>query len=314
MDFALEFCESGARRTVRPFRGRSLTAPVPDFVVIDLETTGLDPSYDAIIEVGAIRCRDYVPVDEFSELVSPGFSVGSFITELTGISDEMLSSARPASAVIPEFFRFVGDDVVVGHNVSFDVNFLYDIAPDLSLPPFSNDFICTMRFARRLFPDFPHHRLQDLVEQFGIDHINPHRALGDCSAALACYNVLRQRMGECDIYDIAPVKHPLKASEIVSTSDSFDPSHVLFGKTCVFTGTLERMTRREAMQLVVDLGGHCADRVTAATNYLILGNNDYCKTIQGGKSSKQKKAEDYILRGFDIEILSEAVFYDLISD
>lgn len=69
---------------------------------------------------------------------------------------------------------------------------------------------------------------------------------------------------------------------------------------------------KDAMQLVVNLGGQCGDNVTAKTNYLILGNNDFCSLIKDGKSNKQKKAESLILKGKDIQILSENVFYDLV--
>lgn len=68
------------------------------------------------------------------------------------------------------------------------------------------------------------------------------------------------------------------------------------------------------MQIVADLGGKNADNVTKKTNYLILGNNDYCKSIKDGKSSKQKKAEKLKLDGYDIEIIPENVFYDIISE
>lgn len=81
---------------------------------------------------------------------------------------------------------------------------------------------------------------------------------------------------------------------------------------CVFTGTLDKMQRKEAMQLIADLGGIPGDGVTKKTNYLILGNNDYCKTIKDGKSSKQKKAEKMILEGADLQIVPEAVFYDIV--
>ena len=83
--------------------------------------------------------------------------------------------------------------------------------------------------------------------------------------------------------------------------------------TCVFTGTLEKMTRREAMQAVVDVGGSVGDNVTKDTNFLILGNNDYCKTIKDGKSTKQKKAEALMLKGNDIAIIPENVFYEMLE-
>lgn len=109
-------------------------------------------------------------------------------------------------------------------------------------------------------------------------------------------------------------KAPLKSSDIVASTQNFDPSHPLYGKVCVFTGTLEKMTRKDAMQLVADLGGINGDSVTKKTNYLILGNNDYCPLIKDGKSNKQKKAESLILNGADLAILPENTFYDLAGD
>ena len=100
----------------------------------------------------------------------------------------------------------------------------------------------------------------------------------------------------------------------IYTRTEFDETHPLYGKLCVFTGTLEKMQRKDAMQIVVDLGGQVGNSVTKKTNFLILGNNDYCPLIKDGKSSKQKKAETLKLAGNDIEIISEDVFYDMISE
>ena len=87
----------------------------------------------------------------------------------------------------------------------------------------------------------------------------------------------------------------------------------MYQKVCCFTGKLENLQRKDAMQLVVDLGGIVANSVTKKTNYLILGNNDYCPTIKDGKSSKQKKAEKLKLSGQDIDIISENTFYEMLN-
>ena len=87
----------------------------------------------------------------------------------------------------------------------------------------------------------------------------------------------------------------------------------LFYNFAAVNGTLEKMSRREAMQYVVNLGGICGDGVTKETNFLVLGNNDYCKSIKGGKSSKQKKAEKLQIDGYDIAVISENVFYEMIN-
>ena len=109
-------------------------------------------------------------------------------------------------------------------------------------------------------------------------------------------------------------KSKTSAKDIVTDNTDFDITHPLYGKLCVFTGTLEKMSRKEAMQIVVDFGGEVGNSVTKKTNYLILGNNDYCPSIKNGKSTKQTKAESLKLLGQDIDIISENVFYDMVSE
>lgn len=106
----------------------------------------------------------------------------------------------------------------------------------------------------------------------------------------------------------------LKAKDVSANVIDFDESHPLFGRICVFTGKLEKLTRAEAMQVVANFGGVNADNVTKNTNFLVLGNNDFCTTLRGGKSNKHKKAEKLALDGQDIQILSENAFYDMISE
>ena len=115
------------------------------------------------------------------------------------------------------------------------------------------------------------------------------------------------------VESLLPTKNGFSAKDIQASTNDFDATSPLYEKVCVFTGTLERMSRKEAMQLVVDRGGLCGDGVNKKTNFLVLGNNDYCSTIKDGKSTKQKKAEQLKLAGFDIEIISENVFYDMIN-
>ena len=96
--------------------------------------------------------------------------------------------------------------------------------------------------------------------------------------------------------------------------DEIDKTHPLYGKNIVFTGTLVRYKRKDAMQLVANLGCNNQNSVTRDTDYLVLGNNDYCRTIKDGKSSKQKKAEEYMLKGTGIRIVDEQTFYDMVAE
>ena len=178
----------------RPYKGKSLLLALEDFTAVDIETTGLSPRYSAIIEVGAVRFRAGRPRDEVSLLIDPGFALPTAITALTGITDDMLWTAPPLIDVLPYFLDFVGGDVILGHNVNFDINFLYDKALALGLPPVSNDFIDTMRISRRLYRSQRHHRLCDVCQRLGVVQDTAHRALADCYAAADCYAIMKQEM------------------------------------------------------------------------------------------------------------------------
>lgn len=300
----------------REHKGKSLTKISSDYTVLDIETTGLDPCFDEIIEISALRVRSADVTDTFSSLVKPSEPVSDFITELTGITNEMLDDAPPIYDVLPRFIRFVGDDIVVGHNVNFDINFLYDQSACLGLPPFGNDFLDTMRLSRKLFPELKNHKLDTLAQFFEVPRSISHRATADCEATNSIYRHICQYVSDHSV-DLsvlfAKKRYSCKAADIQAQTDCFDDDSPFLGKVCVFTGALERMVRRDAMQIVANMGGICGDSVTAKTNYLILGNNDYCSSIKDGKSSKQKKAESLILKGKDLSIISENVFYDMIG-
>jgi len=109
-------------------------------------------------------------------------------------------------------------------------------------------------------------------------------------------------------------KKHIDVRTIKTENTEFDLTHPLYGKVCVFTGELERMTRTEAFQYIIDYGGSCGNDVTKSTNILIISNNEYCILLDDNKSNKHKKAEKLKLQGHDIEIISENVFYDLLDD
>ena len=302
----------------REHKGRSLVAFLSNYVLVDLETTGLDPSYDEIIEIGAIRMENGKQAATYQTFVKPGYPIDEFITDLTGITNEMVADAPAIQDALPDFLDFVGNSILVGHNVNFDINFLYDNCEDCLNRPFSSDYIDTMRIARRLYPEMQHHRLQDMAEALMALPSGYHRALADCDTTGQIFSIMREQAvseyGSIDAFVNSCKPDYWKPSDIQAEDGAqADPNSPLYGKVCVFTGTLERFTRKQAAQIVVNLGGICGDNVTAKTNFLILGNSDYCKSIKDGKSSKQKKAEGLKLKGKDIEIIPESVFYDMIG-
>lgn len=298
---------------IRKFKGKSLIDFPDNFTVIDIETTGLSSQWDEIIEISALKCENWSIVKDYTTLIKPVNPIDEYITTLTGITNEMLKNERSIEDVLPEFFSFIGNDILIAHNANFDINFLYDNAI-LTGQMLTNDFVDTMRISRLLRRDEPHHRLKDLCIRYNIKNNNAHRALSDCNATFKCFQCLKDEFFErSDSVSSIILRHPLKASDIIPENIEPDKDNALYGKTCVFTGTLEKMTHKEAMQIVVNIGGFVGDSVTKKTNYLILGNKDYCTQIKDRKSSKHKKAEKLKLEGFDIEILPENVFYDLIN-
>lgn len=322
-------------------KGKSIIDFPEEYVVLDLETTGLDPKYDSIIEIAAVRYKEDKRVAEFNTLVKPskyflldendddmdfiirdGYKISylsNFIKELTGISNIELDSAPDESSVITDVYDFIGDSVVVGHKVNFDINFLYDALLKHQAIYFKNDFIDTWRIARKLLKKLDHYRLLDLANHYDIDNDQAHRALNDVETTSQVYLALKQEVESkyeshqefINLFKTSSSK--IKAKDVVPESFDFDEDHILFNQECVITGKLEKMTRKEAMQIISNIGGKNRDSVTKKTRYLILGDYSDCRNVKGGKTGKLKKAEAYMLTGQEIDILSEEAFYDLIT-
>ncbi len=180
----------------RSMKGESIIQPIAYYVALDIETTGLSPSDDEIIEISAVRVHDNEIVERFSSLVKPSQPISARITELTGITNEMLSDAPPIEQVLPAFRSFIGNYVLVGHNVNFDINFLYDHSLRIGLDAVTNDYLDTLRLSRQLYPGEKHHRLSDLIERFGVGDIVAHRAMSDVLQTKACYDVMRVALKE----------------------------------------------------------------------------------------------------------------------
>lgn len=302
-------------------KGISLLSLPDNYIILDLETTGYNPHFDEIIEVACIRYSGSEKIDSFHSYVQPTpygddsiHYVDDFITKLTGITDDMLVTAPKFKDIANELYDYLGDSVIVGHNVNFDINFLYDNFLKCLGCEFKNDYLDTMRLSRIALPDLPHHRLKDLKEYFSIDGVQ-HRALNDCQITHTVLSKLLDYIQENNV-DLERYLHPKRFDLTSLTGDVTlnDPSNPLYGKHCVFTGKLQRFVRKDAAQIVCNIGGCCDNSVTKKTNFLIIGGLDDIPLVKDGKSTKMKKAEKLILDGQDLKILSESTFYDLIED
>lgn len=168
-------------KNCRIYKGHSLVEDVGDYTVVDIETTSLDSFHGEILEISAIKVRNKEEVDHFSELIKTNEELGYFTTNLTGITNEMmLKEGKELEDVLQNFKTFLGKDIIVGHNVNFDINFLYDNMEEHINTYLSNDYVDTLRIARKVLPNLKHHKLDDLITYFHLTQRNEHRALNDC--------------------------------------------------------------------------------------------------------------------------------------
>ena len=163
----------------RPERGKCLSEFPADFTVVDIETTGLSSFGAEIIEVSALRYRDDHFVASFSSLIKPSAPIPYFITQLTGITNAMVRNAPDRKGVLRDFAAFLEKDVIVGHNVSFDVNFLYDELSEHLGFTMRNDFVDVLRLSRKYLPALPDHKQVTVAAHFGLDTSGAHRAMKD---------------------------------------------------------------------------------------------------------------------------------------
>lgn len=307
-----------------PERGKSVLGLPLDYTVVDTETTGLSSDSCGLIEISGVKVRGGEIVRTFSSLLRPaphgvridgewceGY-VDSFIIQLTGITNEMLERAPAPETVLPQFAEFLGDDLILGHNVGFDVGFLDRSYRRCLGFPLRNDSLDLLRIARKLLPGQRRHRLADVSAALGVSYEGAHRAETDCRITNDCYLILRERAlsqgTEEDfvrLFDRKKAPWPLRPK-----SREFDTSHPLYGKTVVITGTLRGMPRREAMQLVVDAGGVNGDSVTDKTDYLVVGSTDFELTAPKRDEAPCKAG----LRKAGTSVISEAAFFRLLRE
>lgn len=170
------------------------TKMIHDFTAIDVETTGLNPKTERIIEVGAVRVRDGKIVDQYESLVNPGRRLEARIVELTGITDEMLQAALMPEEVMPRLLAFIGDDTLAGHSIMFDYSFLKRLAVNLRLWDVKSTSmgIDTLKIARHFLADLESRSLPFLCRHFEIPH-KAHRAVEDARAAALLYKKLAEQ-------------------------------------------------------------------------------------------------------------------------
>lgn len=175
-----------------PGTGCSRIALPDTYVVVDLETTGLDAQRDRIIEIGALEVIQGKPGRTFTSLVQPvtaqpGYFVSPFITNLTGITNDQLLGAPRAKQALEAFGKFLGGRIVLGYNVGFDMGFLQQGFQMELYRPLANDWVDVLPMAQTVFPLWEHHRLNNLAAYYHVENPQAHRALSDVMTTDQCY-------------------------------------------------------------------------------------------------------------------------------
>jgi DNA polymerase-3 subunit epsilon len=184
-----------ASRTAQEHTSVDLHDLLPrEFVILDLETTGLSRVHDEIIEIGAIRVdldgvdrEDRAECPVFQTLVKPLNGIPEGATKINGITQEMLDQEGiELKEAMQQFMEFVGDLPLVTYNAALDMGFLWKAAErcDLTL---SNRYDCALKRTRRAFPDLPNHKLTYIAELLQLPDDDTHRALGDCKRTVTVF-------------------------------------------------------------------------------------------------------------------------------
>jgi len=175
--------------------GKRLCKYVPDYVLFDLETTGLSAMMDEVIEISAVKVKNGKVVDEFSSLVNPGRRIPYAASSVNGITDAMVKDSPFFEEVLEKFLEFCGDSILAGHNIhSFDMKFINRDANKYWGKCVGNDYVDTLYFSRNVLPHLAKHSLGYLSEHYGISTEGAHRALADCHMNHKVYEALAKDM------------------------------------------------------------------------------------------------------------------------
>ncbi|MBR4026999.1 MAG: 3'-5' exonuclease [Lachnospiraceae bacterium] len=162
-----------------------------NYVVIDLEMTGLSAKTDKIIEIGAVRVRGGKQKAQLELLVNPKCNIPEKVTELTGITNEMVENGMDMDEAVEKLLVFIGDDVIIGQNVQFDYSFLKQWAVNHKYP-LELQACDTLKIARVLLPKEQPKKLENLCEYFQIERARAHRALDDAIEAMFVFEKLKE--------------------------------------------------------------------------------------------------------------------------
>ena len=173
----LGFSKAAKMRKTKKYSGLKSQENTKTYVIIDLETTGLDPINDRIIEIGAIRTGK--DSKEYSTLIRQEINIPQKIRDLTGISDEDIKKGKTEETAINEIMDFIGEDMLVGYNINFDIKFINEALKRQKKPKVKNMTYDVMKYVKNDKLFLKNYKLETVTEEYGIKEKEPHRALED---------------------------------------------------------------------------------------------------------------------------------------
>ena len=183
-----------------------------EYIVFDIETTGLSQKKNKIIEIGAVKVNDGEEIDRFSEFINPEEPIPYSIEQLTSITDEMVMHAPTVDVILPKFLEFCGDDIVVAHNAAFDTGFIKKNAKDLGMK-FDNTIMDTMTLSHVLLPELGKFTLDRVCKALNVKNEHHHRAVDDANATAKIFVKLYEMLVERGVKTVEDVNELGSASD-----------------------------------------------------------------------------------------------------
>lgn len=222
-----------------------------EYIALDLETTGIDPKKDKILEIGAARVRDGEVLESYLTFVDHGIRIPEFITGLTGITDEMVAGAPRLREAVEGFLDFSGGTPILGHNIRFDFSFMKKAAVNLGLE-FEREGIDTCRIARKFMEEPKSKSLESLCRYYQIDREHCHRAYDDAVAASRLYQYLRRDFYEVSpaAFEPSPLYYTVKKDSPITKSQKVYLNDLIKYHRIELDVSAESMTKSEASRMI----------------------------------------------------------------
>lgn len=227
---------------------------VNSYVALDLETTGLNPKKDRILEIGAVKIIDNKIADRYETLVNAEIVLTDRITEITGITNEMMREGMEVQKAVEQLLDFCEDYTLLGHNIQFDYSFVKKYAVNMGRS-FEKKGIDTLKISRKFLRNLEKRSLEYLCEYYGISHINAHRAYCDALASKELYDILLRNFYETDQTAFEPfelVYQVKKESPITPRQKNYLNDLVKYHKMELFVN-IDSLTKNEASRMIDEI-------------------------------------------------------------